>query len=99
MTPLAGVPLVALAVVVLAATTWAALATDRRVAWFSTAALLWAGAACFAILALADAEPFSLVVLGWTLIVGGLVTASLALARPRAYVARRRVPAASADAR
>ena len=90
MAPLAGVPLVALAVVVLAATTWAALTTDRRVAWFSTTALLWAGAVCFAILALAGAEPFALVATGWTLIVSGLLTAGFAVARPRAYVARHR---------
>ena len=104
MEPLAGIPLVALAVVVLAATSWAALTTERRIAWSSTAAFLWAGAACFTILALAGAQPVAMVVLGWTLIVGGLLTATLALAGPRAYaglarVTRPRAPIAATHAR
>ena len=94
MEPLAGIPLVALAVVVLAATACADLTTERRLAWSSTAAFLWAGAACFTILALAGAQPVAMVVLGWTLVVGGLLTAFLALAGPRVYagLARRTAP-------
>jgi hypothetical protein len=81
--PLVGIPLVALAVVMLAASTWAVMTTERRFAWFLTAVLLWTGGAWFTTLALVGAGPVALVVLGWTLVGAGLLTAILALAESR----------------
>jgi len=92
MATMVGLVLLALAICVLAAATWAAVTTRSR-AWTLTATLLWAGVASFTAYNVIGStidesgglhEPFALVPIGWMLILAGTFAAAFTVARPSA---------------
>ena len=68
------VPVVVLAVFMLAAGFWALLTTTRVQAWFATAGLLWLGTASFTASALLG-TPLGLLALAWSFTFAGLLVA------------------------
>jgi hypothetical protein len=74
MDSLVDIPVLALAVAMLAAGVWGTLTRTRVKAWFATAALLWLATASF----IASAKlgtPSALLALGWTFTAAGLLVA------------------------
>jgi hypothetical protein len=87
MEPLVEIPLLVLAVTMLAAGAWAGITHTRVRAWAATAALLWLGTASFAVCAFVGSS-FTLVLLGWSLSSTGFVVALYALGVPRLRATR-----------
>jgi hypothetical protein len=82
------IPVVVLAVVMLAAGFWALLTTTRVQAWFATADLLWLGTASFTASALLG-TPLALLAVAWVFTFAGLLAALYAASgRPRLFGAR-----------
>jgi hypothetical protein len=85
---LVDIPVVVLAVVMLAAGFWALVATTRVKAWFITAGLLWLGTASFIASALVG-SPLALLAVAWVFTLAGLIVALYAaFGRPRLLGAR-----------
>ncbi len=81
------IPLLVLAVTMLAAGAWAGITHTCVRAWAATAALLWLGTASFAVCAFVGSS-FTLVLLGWSLSSTGFVVALYALGVPRLRATR-----------
>jgi hypothetical protein len=75
---LVDIPIVALAIAMLAAAIWASVTHTRVSAWWLTATLLWLGTASFAASALAG-SPLGLLSLGWSLTLVASLTGAYAL--------------------
>jgi hypothetical protein len=88
---LVDIPVVLLALIMLAAGVWASLTTTRVVAWITTTALLWIGTASFTASALLG-TPIVLLALGWLFTVAGLIAASYAASGHPRFLGTRSQP-------